>query len=221
MVVLDPLSAAAQEHLGIYLTSAGGLSTAQQALQKAIALQPQATSYRADLVIVQILQGDRAAALATAKLEPGPFWRTYALALAYWANGEHAKSDTELKQLIDKYASDSGSQVASVYAQRGQPDKAFHWLDHAVATHDIGALQMRIDPFLSPYRHDPRYLAQARKLGLIDDDATLPATSAAPATTTTPPANATSTPQERAAPTTDFSFIVPFAARMARSHASM
>lgn len=90
---------------------------------KAIALQPQAASFRASLAIVQLLQGEHTAALATARKETGPFWRTYALALAYWANGERAQSDAELKQLIDKYAYGAGSQIATIYAQRGTADR--------------------------------------------------------------------------------------------------
>lgn len=189
VIAVDPLSAVAEKNLGVYLSASGDLPAAKKALQTAIGLQPRATSYRAGLAIVQLLQGDHATALATAKQETGPFWRTYALALAYWADGEHAKSNAELKLLIDRYADDSGSQIASVYAQRGQPDQAFHWLEHAVATHDIGALQMRIDPFLARYQRNPRYLAFARKLGLVGNGEPAPAASA----TTAAPAGAAST----------------------------
>jgi TolB-like protein/tetratricopeptide (TPR) repeat protein len=190
VVALNPLSAGAEANLGTYLTSAGHLAAAQQALQKAIGMQPQAATYRAKLAIAQILNGDPAAALATARQETDPFWRTWALALAYWANGQHDKSNAELKQLIDKDSDDAGSQIATVYAQRGQSNQAFHWLDHAVATRDVGALQMLTDPFLARYKNDPRYATLARKLGLIGDDSSVPASADSAAT----PASATSTP---------------------------
>ena len=182
-IALDPLSATARLSLGVTLTAAGNLPAARQALQKAIALQPQAAVFHAQLAIVQILQNQAATAVATARLETSMFWRTYGLALAYQANGEHAKSDAELKQLIDTHADDGGSQIASIYAQRGRPDEAFRWLQHAVATRDAGVLEIRTDPFLARYRNDPRYIALTRQLGLMGDaDTGVPASDATPTT---------------------------------------
>ena len=54
-----------------------------------------------------------------------PFWRTYALALAYFANGQRAEADAALKKLIDESADDAGSQIAQVSALRKEPDKVF------------------------------------------------------------------------------------------------
>ena len=47
-----------------------------------------------------------------AKQETDPFWRTYALALAHFANGDRAEADAALKKLIDENADDAGSQIA-------------------------------------------------------------------------------------------------------------
>ncbi|MGH8151355.1 MAG: FlgO family outer membrane protein [Rhodanobacteraceae bacterium] len=169
---LDPLSAGIEANLGNALAAAHDWPAARRAFQRAIALQPQAVSVHALLARVQVLEGNPALAVATAKQEPGAFWRTWALALAYWADGDRAKSNAELKQMLDRYANADGSEIATIYAQRGQPGQAIDWLQHAVATRDGGVLGMLGDPFLARYRHDPRYIALERKLGLIGEPGT-------------------------------------------------
>lgn len=67
-------------------------------------------------------------AVMTAKAEPDPRWRNGSLGLTTWANGDRAQSDALLKKLIAVNADTSGSRIADVYAQRGQPDEMFRWL---------------------------------------------------------------------------------------------
>ncbi len=88
------------------------------------------------LAVIQILRGKPGAAVELAKQETDPFWRTYALALAHFANGDRAEADAALKKLIDEDADDGGSQIATVYALRKEPEKMFEWLEHAWTTHD-------------------------------------------------------------------------------------
>ena len=64
------------------------------------------------LAMIQILRGKPGAAVELAKQETDPFWRTYALALAHFANGDRAEADAALKKLIDEDADDAGSQIA-------------------------------------------------------------------------------------------------------------
>ena len=76
-----------------------------------------------------------------AKQETDPFWRTYALALAHFANGDRAEADAALKKLIDENADDGASQIAHVYALRKEPDKMFEWLEHGWTTNDSGVTE--------------------------------------------------------------------------------
>ena len=114
------------------------------------------------------------AAVEFAKQETDPFWRTYALALAHFANGDRAEADAALKKLIDEDADDAGSQIATVYALRKEPEKMFEWLEHAWATHDAGVTEMLIDPFLRAYKDDPRFIAFAQKIGVMPKARTSP-----------------------------------------------
>ena len=166
-IALEPLKSSNHYNLAYVLTALGRYDEAEAALRKVIELQPGAAQSYVQLAIIQILRGKPGAALELAKQETDPFWRTYALALAQFANGDRAEADAALKTLIDKYADAGASQIAIVYALRKEPDKMFEWLEHAWTTHDSGVTEMLIDPFLLAYKDDPRFIAFAQKIGVM------------------------------------------------------
>ena len=69
--------------------------------------------------------------------------------------------------MIDENADDSGSQIATVYALRKDPDKMFERLEHAWATHGGGGTEMLTNPFLLAYKDDPRFIAFGQKIGVL------------------------------------------------------
>ena len=166
-VVLDPLRSGVHSNVAAYLVPLGRYDEAEAALRKAIALQPKAAQNHFWLAIIQILRGQPGAAVELAKQETDPFWRTYALAQAYFAHGDRAEADAELKKMIDTDADGAGSQIAEVYALRKEPDKMFEWLDHAWSTRDPGVAQLLFNPFLVAYKDDPRFIAFAQKIGVM------------------------------------------------------
>ncbi|HET6913810.1 MAG TPA: hypothetical protein VFH71_10800 [Rhodanobacteraceae bacterium] len=166
-ITLDPLSAGNFNDMAISLTALKRYADAEAAERKAIELRPQGAFQHAWLAITQMLAGDRQQAVATAKAEPDPLWRNWALTLTAWGNGDRAQSDMLLKKLIAENADTSGSQIADIYGQRSQPDEMFRWLDHAYATHDGGAVEIFTSPFVARYRGDPRFAVFARKVGVM------------------------------------------------------
>jgi Flp pilus assembly protein TadD len=165
---LDPLRSRSQFNLAVYLMALGRYDEAEAAMRKAIALQPQSSGNYTQLAMIQILRGKPAAAMSLAKQETDPFWRTYALALAGVAHDDgRVEADAQLKKLIDEDADDAGSQIASVYALRKEPEKMFEWLEHAWTTHDAGVTLILCDPFLLAYKNDPRFIAFAQKIGVM------------------------------------------------------
>jgi tetratricopeptide (TPR) repeat protein len=173
-IALEPLRVASHFNLAAYLTALGRYDEAEAALRKSIALQPQAAQNYMQLAIIQILRGNPGAAVDLAKQETDPFWRIYALALAHFANGEQAEADAVLKKFIAENADASGSQIATVYALRKEPDKMFEWLEHAWTTHDAGVTELLSNPFLLAYKDDPRFIAFAQKIGVMPKDAAKP-----------------------------------------------
>jgi TolB-like protein/Flp pilus assembly protein TadD len=173
-IALEPLRGASHFNLGLLLIPLGRYDEAEAALRKAIALQPQAAINYAYLAIIQILRGKPGAAVELAKQETDPYWHTYALALAHFANGDRAEADAALKKMIDENADGGGSQIATVYALRKEPEKIFEWLEHAWTTHDAGVTALLYDPFLRAYKDDPRFIAFAQKIGVMPKTAARP-----------------------------------------------
>jgi Tfp pilus assembly protein PilF len=173
-IALEPLRTASHLNLAIYLIPLGRYDEAEAALRKAIELQPQSAVNYSYLAVIQILRGKSGPAVELAKQETDPFWRTYALALAHFANGDRAQADAALKKLIDEDADASGSQIAEVYALRKEPEKMFEWLEHAWTTHDSGVIGLLTDPFLRAYKDDPRFIAFAQKIGVMPKAAVKP-----------------------------------------------
>lgn len=164
-VALDPLSGDAYFDLSLPLTQLGRYAEAEAALRRSLALQPDGTQGHAFLAIVQVLEGEAAMAVASARQEPDPFWRQWALAIALHANGEQAAADVALQELIAAHADDAGSQIAQVYAVRGQPDEMFHWLEHARQS-DPGVREVLSLALLGRYYADPRFAVFCKSVGL-------------------------------------------------------
>ncbi len=162
----DPLHGGWYGNLAAYLSALGRLEEAEPAIQKAIALQPGGAFYHRQLAIIQIQRGEKEAALRSANLEPDPTWKINALALAYDANGDRAKSDVQLQILVEQQANEMAVQIAQIYAARKEPEKMFEWLERAWNQHDTGITLLLYDPFMLAYRNDVRFTTLCRNAGL-------------------------------------------------------
>jgi serine/threonine-protein kinase len=80
--------------------------------------------------------------------------------------GDRAESDRFVAELTRVYPNTANYQLAQIYAQRGETDRAFSALDAAWTYRDPGLGNLKIDPFLDPLHRDPRFKAMQRKLGL-------------------------------------------------------
>jgi hypothetical protein len=87
------------------------------------------------------------------------------LPMAYCALGRKADTETALNALITKYEKDAPLNIASVYAFCGDADKAFEWLDKAVAYQDSGLSEIMPENLFDKIHSDPRWLPFLRKIG--------------------------------------------------------
>ena len=56
--------------------------------------------------------------------------------------------------------------IAEAYADLGDKDHAFEWLNTAYQEHDLGLITLRVDYTMDSLRSDPRYAELVRKMGL-------------------------------------------------------
>ena len=162
----EPLRANWYNTLAGYFSGLNRLDEAEQAIDKAIELQPAASSFRETLAIIEIQRGDARAALAAAGQEPPGLWQDVALTLARQIGSDRSAADAALKALVEKYADSAAYQIAEVYALRNDAGATFHWLDGAWSSRDPGIGYLLYDPFILRYRSDPRFAAFCRKVGL-------------------------------------------------------
>ena len=163
---VDPLNARWRNWLGTFQTAIGDLDQARRNAAQAIELQPIAVAFHYRLAITEVLAGNFDAALAAAEAEPAGPWRDFAVATARQAGTDRAAADAALKHVIERDAEFGPFQIAGVYAARKDPDKAFEWLEKALAARDPGMQGLLFEALLLGYKDDPRFAAFCRKAGL-------------------------------------------------------
>ena len=162
----EPLRATWYSWLATYLSGLNRLDEAEQAIRRAIELQPRAVEAHQQLAIIEIQRGDAPAALAAAQQEPPGPWQDQALALARQIGGNRSAAEAALRTLIEKDAGIAAYQIAVVYALRNDARATFEWLDRAWSNRDAGIGNLLFDPFILRYKDDPRFAAFCRKVGL-------------------------------------------------------
>lgn len=165
-VSADPLSAASWTALSQIAPAAGRFDEALSAATKALELQPNRPSLYSVRGIAYLAKGKTTEALIEFEREVEPLWRDQGLALAYHALGRKQQADQALAGFIQKYAQDGAFQVSELYAFRGQPDRAFEWLERAYAQRDAGLAGIKGDFLLKGLESDPRYIAFMKKMRL-------------------------------------------------------
>jgi serine/threonine-protein kinase len=168
-VELDPLSARACTTLGSLLTSGSELSEARRILERCLQIAPDDSFALGNLAEVDLLEKRPADALARVGPAREEWLRLLVQALAHHDLGDRAASDQALGELVKRFGHDAAIQIAMVHSWRGDRDRAFEWLDRAVAQRDGGIGLVRRSPVLRGLRGDPRYQALLRKLELPVD----------------------------------------------------
>ena len=161
----DPVNVSALFNLGYHQRQAGRLDTAIASFRTVLRLSPRRGGAHAELGNALLLKGDASGALAEIEQETSENWKMIGLPMACYALGRKADSDAALDRLIAKFEKDAPSNVAYVYAYRGEADKAFEWLDKAVEYSDSGISDMATENLFEKIHADPRWLPFLRKIG--------------------------------------------------------
>jgi tetratricopeptide (TPR) repeat protein len=165
-VALDPLCSFCYVFLGSDLSETGQYDEANTALQKALELNPQQGFVHFVRGQILLAQGRPQEALVEMQQETNDWLKLTGEALAYHSLGRQPASEAALKELIARHGSDAAYQIAQVYADRGQADKALDWLDRAYQQHDSGLIFLKSDGLFKGLHQNPRYIELLKKMAL-------------------------------------------------------
>jgi TolB-like protein/lipoprotein NlpI len=165
----DPLDVIGLANFGLHQRMAGRYDAAIASFRTVLNLSPNRGGAHFQLGVALMLKGDATAALAEIEQEKSEVWRMIGLPMAYCALGRKADADAAFNALIAKYEKDGPYNIAHVYAFCGDADKAFEWLDKAVAYQDPGLGEIVPENLFDKIHSDPRWLPFLRKIGKAPD----------------------------------------------------
>lgn len=164
-VELDPLLEEAHHGLADTLFLAGRYEEALNQLRRIGELAPGFPTAHLQARIA-LAQGRPQEALTCVEHEKLGWRRLYIGAIAHFRQGDVETAGQLLTELIDQHGDDGALQVAIVYAQMGEREKAFDWLQTALENHDPGCVELQVEPELEPLRSDPRFAQLIEAAGL-------------------------------------------------------
>jgi hypothetical protein len=122
------------------------------------------------LILLSLLnRGDIQSALKEIPLEPDEQWRLPVLSMAHHAKGRRTESDSALADLIQKYDHTAPFAIATVFAFRGENDRAFEWLGKAAQHRDLALGSVISYPGLLKLRSDARWIPLLHNLGMAPE----------------------------------------------------
>jgi TolB-like protein len=164
VVARDPVSPAGHGNLGQVYLNAGRLDESIATSRTALSLSRDYAGAQYNIGVALLLKNDPAAALAAMQQDPED-WGPIGLPMAWHALGKKAESDAALAELIRTQEKEAAYNIAYVLAYLGQTDRAFEWLDKAVAYHDPGLTEIVVEPLFASIKKDPRWEPFLHKLG--------------------------------------------------------
>ena len=158
----DPINLVARRYFARTLFFAGRLAEAEAEIRQVLDANPAQPGAHYDLGRILTAKGQTEAAGAAFEAETDEGWKRIGLPLGYYALHRIADANAAFAILLSK-SGGAEFQVAETYADFGNADQAFKWLDAAV-TLDLGIIWLHNDPLFKDLTRDPRYAMVLRKL---------------------------------------------------------
>jgi TolB-like protein/DNA-binding winged helix-turn-helix (wHTH) protein/Tfp pilus assembly protein PilF len=98
-----------------------------------------------------------------------PEARRFSGAKAYWRK-MRALTENDLRNNLEA----ARFRMAEIYAQLGQKDQAFEWLERNYQEHTFWMPFLAVHPHLDPLRSDPRFSGLMRRMNLVSTGRTVP-----------------------------------------------
>jgi len=180
-VARDPAGPVGHFELAIVYLKMGRPDDAAASIRIALDLHPEHFGAWQVLGLALLAKGDVHLALQAIEQEGIVMYRLSGLAFAYYDLGQKDESDKYLAELIEKHTEEASLESASVYAWRGENDKAFEWLEKARENNETSLANVASQYTFRNLHDDSRWQPFLTKLGQsnaqlakIDFDVPLP-----------------------------------------------
>jgi TolB-like protein/Tfp pilus assembly protein PilF len=164
-LTLDPLAVRTWRGLGELLIDVGRTPEARPIVQRIRDITPNSWSGYALAGRIALVEGRFNDALAQFS-QASPAYALIGTAMAQHSLGRRSESQAALEELIKRFGTTLGYQIAEVYAWRGEHDKAIEWLQGAYQRHDGGLIYLSYDSYFAAMRADARFQALLKKLNV-------------------------------------------------------
>ena len=163
---VDPLSLATLRQLGDLYSFSDRCDLAIETYQRALNLAPDTGRIYGRIARCKLFQGDLEAAKALNAKEPVTWVRETNELIILGREGPLEKWQAAVANYEDEYGFGNSYQMAEIYADKGDMDKTFEWLDHAARVRDPGGVWALAMPFFDEAKKDPRWKDYEAKFNL-------------------------------------------------------
>ncbi len=165
----DPLNYFQYYGLGLTYYWLKDYENAEKYLNIFLLHYPNAGIINSSISLIYLGKGKLDKALEVVEKEPDPFWKLYTMSIVVYARGDTKEANALLKKFIADWENIAWSNIASVYAFRGDRDEAFRWMNLAYDYRDGSILEVLNYPEMENLWGDPRWNAYIDRLGLPQD----------------------------------------------------
>ena len=170
LAAAQPTNPISHNNLGLSYYYGDRLDEAEDSLRTTVVLSPDYIGAQYRLGNVLLLREDYEAALDAYQREKDEEYHIKGLALVHFGSGNMEAADAALQTLIDDWGDQYPSEVAHVYAYRGELDNAFEWLDRRFEQGGPGSWgEQRLDPLFRNLHDDPRWDAFLVQMDVSED----------------------------------------------------
>jgi serine/threonine-protein kinase len=170
-VSLDPLNVAAKLHMGWHYLYAGQIDRAIPEYLATLRLDPSYAAAYTQLAWAYTLSGRYGEAYTAHRKSVDLTGSSDTLGMSAVIAAKRGSTREALAMLAKMIEGANRGEtepyeVATVFAQLGRKDEAFHWLDRAIARRGDYPTELKQDPFLVMLHSDPRFPGLLRRVGL-------------------------------------------------------
>jgi len=167
---LDPLSAIVMINTAQTYKEQGNYDAAIEQLNKALTFDPNFAITHDELARVLYKKGLFAEALIHSQKAVDLSDRLHTLLVTlceiYIKLGERGKALEVIKELEEKYQSAASYYIAMLYAEYGDREKMYAWLERAIKEKPRDLHELKDEPNFAPYRNEPRFQDLVRRIEL-------------------------------------------------------